>query len=68
MDIRDFLAVVSVFFAVGLAIAGLILPPLGVIDTSLVWFFAQALLFAGTLLELPNIKILTNEKDATKKK
>lgn len=67
MDIRDVLAVISVIFAMGLAIAGLILPPLGVIDTSIVWFFAQALLFAGTLLEVPNIQYLIKERPTSKK-
>lgn len=68
MDIKSILATICVLSAIGLAIAGLIIPPTGVIDTSLIWFFAQLLVFAGTILELPNLKLIADMKDPTTKK
>lgn len=70
MDARTSLAVFVTIVAMAAAAAALILPPLGVIDTSILWFVAQALLFVGTLLELPNLKIITRfmEKSPTPKK
>lgn len=59
MEIRSVLSIFVTIAAMAAAAAGLILPPLGVIDTSILWFVAQAFLFVGTLLELPNLKIIT---------
>jgi len=35
---------------VGLSVAGFITPPLGEISDSVLWYFAQCLLYAGTAL------------------
>lgn len=43
---------VAIFLIIGsfaLAIASFIVPPTGIIDTSVLWFFAQALMFAATI-------------------
>lgn len=70
MDVRTVLAIFVTIAAIAAAAAGIVLPPLGVIDNSILWFVAQALLFVATLLELPNLKILTRfmEKSPTPKK
>jgi hypothetical protein len=35
---------------VGLSVAGFIVPPVGEISDSVLWFFAQCLIYAGTAL------------------
>ncbi len=50
--IRCWTAVGMLASGVGLSVAGFITPPLGEISDSVLWFFAQCLLYAGTALGL----------------
>ena len=50
MKIRSYTAVAMLASGVGLSIAGFISPPFGEISDSVLWFFAQCLIYAGTAL------------------
>ena len=50
MKIRSYTAVAMLASGVGLSIAGFIAPPFGEISDSVLWFFAQCLIYAGTAL------------------
>lgn len=43
-------AVVSFFSSILIGFAALILPPLGIIDDSVLWFTAQLLIFTSSIL------------------
>ena len=43
-------AVVSFFASIIIGAAAMILPPLGIIDDSVLWFTAQLLLFTSSIL------------------
>lgn len=47
---RGYTAIAMLIAGVGLSVAGFITPPLGEISDSVLWFFAQCLMYAGTAL------------------
>lgn len=47
---KDRLATVAVLSAICFGIAGTVLPPQGVIDSSMLYLIAQLLIFAATML------------------
>lgn len=47
---RGYSAIAMLIAGVGLSVAGFITPPLGEISDSVLWFFAQCLMYAGTAL------------------
>lgn len=49
-SIRSWTAVGMLASGVGLSVAGFIAPPFGEISDSVLWFFAQCLIYAGTAL------------------
>ena len=49
-SIRAYSAIGMLFAGVALSTAGFIAPPLGEISDSVLWFFAQCLMYAGTAL------------------
>lgn len=49
-DVRAWSAVGMLASGVGLSVAGFIAPPFGEISDSVLWFFAQCLMYAGTAL------------------
>lgn len=48
--IRKTLSLISLLAAIGLAIAALIVPPTGIIHTSVLWFTSQCFVFISGLL------------------
>lgn len=50
MEIKDRLATLSVVSAIGFGIAGTLIIPQGVIDSSMLYLIAQLLIFAATAL------------------
>lgn len=48
-DIQVCTAVSMLFLGSGLSVAGFIVPPLGQIHDSVLWFFAQCLIYAGSI-------------------
>ena len=50
MKVRSYTAVAMLASGVGLSVAGFIAPPFGEISDSVLWFFAQCLIYAGTAL------------------
>lgn len=48
-DIQIFTAVGMLLAGVGLSIAGFIVSPMGQIHDSVLWFFAQCLIYAGSI-------------------
>ena len=49
-DLRAISAVGMLVAGVGLSVAGFCVPPVGEISDSVLWFFAQCLLYAGAAL------------------
>lgn len=49
-DVRAWSAVGMLASGVGLSVAGFIAPPFGEISDSVLWMFAQCLMYAGTAL------------------
>lgn len=50
LKLKKILAVILTISAVGFGIAGFCVPVVGVIDSSILWFVAQLLLYSATLL------------------
>ncbi len=48
-DIQIYSAIAMLVAGVGLTIAGFIVPPVGEISDSVLWFFAQCLIYAGSI-------------------
>ena len=48
--IRKTLSLISLLAAIGMAIAALIVPPTGIIHTSVLWFTSQCFVFISGLL------------------
>ena len=48
--IRKTLSLISLLAAIGLAVAALIVPPTGIIHTSVLWFTSQCFVFISGLL------------------
>lgn len=48
-DIQVWTAVGMLIAGVGLSVAGFLVTPLGIIHDSVLWFFAQCLLYAGSI-------------------
>lgn len=50
---KDLIAIISALvllaFGIGLSIAGFIVDPLGVVDSSILWIFGQCCLYAGSI-------------------
>lgn len=62
--------IIALFWAIGLSVASLALPPMGVIDNSVLILLAQIIIFIASLVgvELPNIfKQFRNENQGRKK-
>lgn len=49
-NIRKTLSLISLLAAIGLAIAALIVPPTGIIHSSVLWFTSQCFVFISGLL------------------
>ena len=49
-QVRAWSAVAMLATGVGLSVAGFCVPPVGEISDSVLWFFAQTLIYAGTAL------------------
>lgn len=47
---KTFIAVVCVIAAICIAFVALYIPPVGIIDSSVLWFIAQALLFSASII------------------
>lgn len=60
MDTKKILAICLTVSAIGFGVAGFIVPPTGVISSSVLWFTAQLQVFAATLLgiDLEKAKLL----------
>ena len=60
MKLKKIISVVLVISAIAFGVAGFIVPPTGVISSSVLWFIAQCFLFAATLLgiDLEYVKLL----------
>ena len=63
--IRTWSAVGMLASGVGLSTAGFIVPPVGEISDSVLWFFAQCLIYAGTAL---GIDVMIDRKLDERKK
>lgn len=48
-DIQVWTAVGMLIAGVGLSVAGFLVEPLGIIHDSILWFFAQCLVYAGSI-------------------
>lgn len=48
-DIQVWTAVGMLIAGVGLSVAGFLVEPLGIIHDSVLWFFAQCLVYAGSI-------------------
>lgn len=48
-DIQVWTAVGMLIAGVGLSVAGFLVTPLGIIHDSVLWFFAQSLIYAGSI-------------------
>lgn len=48
-DVQIWSAIGMLLAGVGLSIAGFIVPPVGQIHDSVLWFFAQCLIYAGSI-------------------
>ena len=59
---KEKMAVVAFTFAMVFAIAGIIIPPLGVIDVSVLILIAQLLVFCATFLGIDNYVNLIRRK------
>lgn len=59
-------AVGMLIAGVALATAGFIVPPIGVISDSVLWFFAQCLIYAGSIFGV-SIYVNTKFTELTKK-
>lgn len=59
---RGYTAIAMLIAGVGLSVAGFITPPLGEISDSVLWFFAQCLMYAGTAL---GIDVIVDRKVKT---
>lgn len=50
---KDLIAIISAIvllaFGIGLSIAGFIVDPLGIVDSSILWIFGQCCLYAGSI-------------------
>ena len=71
--IRKTLSLISLLAAIGLAIAALIVPPTGIIHTSVLWFTSQCFVFISGLLginmtvDFSNKKLTVSDKEKTAK-
>lgn len=67
--VKNIIAVVAVFAAIAIAFVALFIPPSGIIDTSVLWYIAQSLLFSAGIIGI-NFKVLDvfkSPKDTSKK-
>lgn len=67
-EIKILLCIVSFFGAFAFAIAGFMCNPIGIIDNSVLWWTAQALIASGTFigLTIPEIKNPLKNNDSNK--
>lgn len=67
---RNYMAFVALAWAIGLSVVSLILPPAGVIDSSVLILIAQIIIFIATLvgIALPSyFNRLSNANNSSKK-
>ena len=71
--IRKTLSLISLLAAIGLAVAAMIVPPTGIIHSSVLWFTSQCFVFISGLLginmsvDFNNRKLTVSEKEKTAK-
>lgn len=60
LRLKKIMSVCCTISSIGFGIAGFIVPPTGVISSSVLWFTAQLLVFAATLLgiDIELVKLL----------
>lgn len=58
-DVQVCTAVGMLILGAGLSVAGFIVPPLGQIHDSVLWFFAQCLIYAGSIFGI-GIYVMVN--------
>lgn len=60
LKLKRILAVICTISSIGFGIAGFIVPPTGIISSSVLWFTAQLFVFAATLLgiDIELVKLL----------
>ena len=69
MSVREFTAVAMLIAGVAMAFTALLLPPPGEIHDSVLWIFAQILLYAGSALGIDAYvrKQMNGHNDRTKR-
>lgn len=71
--IRKTLSLISLLAAIGLAVAAMIVPPTGIIHSSVLWFTSQCFVFISGLLginmtvDFSNKKLTVSDKEKTAK-
>lgn len=62
MKTKRFIAVLLVIAAIGFGVAGFCVPPVGIINSSVLWLIAQFLLFTASMLgiDVEALKILND--------
>lgn len=61
MTFREWSAAALLAVGVGLSVAGFCVPPIGEISDSVLWFFAQCCIYAGSVL---GVSVVMNRKFA----
>lgn len=56
VTLKDYLSIICTLSAIVLGIIAMFLPPTGIIDSSVLWFTAQLLIFVAALLGI-NLKL-----------
>lgn len=64
---RNIMALLALAWAIGLSVASLIIPPRGVIDSSVLVLLAQIIIFTATLVGIALPKAFTNGNQGNKK-
>lgn len=59
LTFREWTAAAMLLAGVGLSIAGFAVPPVGEISDSVLWFFAQCCIYAGSMM---GVSIVINRK------
>lgn len=49
LQVKELTAVLTLFFGLGLSLAGFIVDPMGVVDDSVLWILGQTLIYAGSV-------------------
>ena len=66
--IRKILCVLLVISAIVIAFVVLYIPPVGIIDSSVLWFIAQSLIFSASIIgiDLKILDVFKSNKDKSK--